>query len=293
MTLAFDSRLAAAGGLIRTTRLRELGYSRGRIARLVAAGRAWRPRRGWVAGPTAPADAVRAVQLGGRLGGASALASFRIWVDDDPGLVVACAPTASRLPATRSGERRVWVADRFPVDSACQWRVSVLDALLQFALDAPYDSLVASLDSALNQHLITTRDFERLIAALPLRLRSIRRDVDGSAMSGTETKMRLELVRAGYKVRSQVSIPGIGDVDLLVDDWLIVELDSRGHHQAPKQQTIDRKRDGNAVLVGYGHERFMWSQVRYSMDWCLDVVATRLRDGRPSSNALNRSAAVG
>lgn len=129
-----------------------------------------------------------------------------------------------------------------------------------------------------------------LLEALPRRLRGIGHEIDGLAMSGTETHMRLALRRAGYQVRSQVHLPGIGIVDLLVDGWLIIELDSRKYHGGADNQLRDRVRDGNAVLGSYGHERFLWEQVRESMDWCLEVVERRLRDGRPL-RALNRIAA--
>jgi very-short-patch-repair endonuclease len=226
--------------------------------------------------------AIRAIELGGRLGGASALSSHGIWVDDDESLHVACSPHASRLAPLRSGERRIWVKDVFPQHRTAQpWRVSVLDALLQLALVAPRDSLIASIDSALERKRIGRRDVIVLTAALPERLRLISREIDGSAMSGTETHMRLALVRAGHRVEPQASVARVGSVDLLVDGWLIVEVDSKKHHDGDTNQHRDRTRDGNSVLGGYGHERFVWRQVYFDIDWCMSVVETRLRDGRP------------
>jgi very-short-patch-repair endonuclease len=108
-------------------------------------------------------------------------------------------------------------------------------------------------------------------------------------MSGTETRMRLALVRAGYHVATQVFIPTVGEVDVLVDDWYIIELDSRRHHDGIDHQTTDRRRDGNAGITGYAHDRFMWSQVRYEIDWCLAVVAARMREGRPDRAPLDRT----
>jgi very-short-patch-repair endonuclease len=217
------------------------------------------------------------VYLGGVLGGASALVSYGIWVDIEPlGVIVSCARTASRLPALAAHERRVWLPATgrrwFP------WRVSVTDALLQYALDAPRDSLIAAVDSALNKKLLTRSEYHRLLAALPVRLGSIAKEVDGSAMSGTETHMRLSLVRAGYRVRTQVTIPNVGTVDMVVEEWLILELDSKKHHDGETNQFRDRTRDGNSVLGRYGHERFMWSHVFYNPEWCMDVVEARLRE---------------
>lgn len=282
--------LETAGNLATVAQLAERGHGRAEIAKAVRTGELWRPRRGWVAASGAPADAVRAVQVGGRLGGGSALISYGIWVDEDVDLVVACPSTASRLPPLGATEQRLWVNDLFPVAAEKRWRVSVMDGLLQLCHDRPRDSLIASVDSAIQLRQLTRAELGMLLGALPRRLRGVGREIDGLAMSGTETHMRLALRRAGYQVRSQVHLPGIGTVDLLVDGWLIIELDSRKYHGGADNQLRDRVRDGNAVIGSYGHERFLWEQVRESMDWCLDVVERRLRDGRPL-RALNRIAA--
>ncbi|GAB2453241.1 hypothetical protein GCM10027029_12950 [Conyzicola lurida] len=100
--------------------------------------------------------------------------------------------------------------------------------------------------------------------------------------------MRLALVRAGYRVETQVYVEGVGQVDILIDGWYILELDSKEFHDGTPQQTTDRRRDGNSVIAGYGHDRFMWSQVRYDMDWCLAVVAARISDGRPDRAPIDR-----
>ena len=289
MARNLDLDLIAAGGLARRQTLRDLGHSAHTLKRAVASGLLRVPRRGWVASTSAPSRAVRAVRLGGVLGGSSARENYGIWVDDDHGLVVSCAPTASRLPPLHADERRVWLAAVRPHTGAKQWRVSVVDALLQLAQHSDRDSLIASVDSALNKKLLSPGDFRALIDALPARLRSIEREVDGAAMSGTETHIRLALVGAGYRVQTQVFVPTVGEVDILVDGWYILELDSRKHHDGVEQQTVDRRRDGNAGLLGYAHDRFMWSQVRYEIDWCLAVVAARMREGRPGLAPADRS----
>ena len=279
MMRSLARRLEAAGNLATVAQLAERGHGPSEIANAVSAGGLWRPRRGWVAMSGASADALRAVQLGGRLGAGSALASYGIWVDDNAELAVSCPSTASRLPPLAATERRLWAEELFPALSDKRWRVSVMDALLQLGRNAPRDSLIASVDSAIQLRFITRAELRLLLAALPRRLQGVGREIDGFAMSGTETHMRLALRRAGYQVQSQVRLPGIGTVDLLVDGWLIIELDSRKYHGGADNQLRDRARDGNAVLGSYGHERFVWEQVRGSMDWCMNVVEHRLRTG--------------
>lgn len=273
--------LSAAGGLATTARLRTAGHRETAISAAVRRGAAHRPRRGWLAGHDAPQDAVRAVARGGRLGAGSALSSHGLWVDDDDGIIIVCAPTASRLPPLQVGEVRIWVTDQFPTRSRIEWRVSVMDALLQFGRAHPRESVVASIDSALHHGMIGADNVARLCDRMPRRLRGIHRDVDGRAMSGTESHMRMLLAAEGLRLEPQAHIPGVGFVDLLVNGWLIVELDSAQHHGSGSQQSMDRRRDGQSVLAGYAHERFTWLQVKASPGWCVEVVLARLRDGRP------------
>jgi len=286
-TLALHMR--GFGGLARRQQLRDLGHSTHAIRTAVARGDLRVPRRGWVATREAPTLAVRAVVLGGRLGGATALMSYGIWVDDPDQLVVACSPGYSHATALAHNERRLWAADRFPNAGRIAWRVSVSDALLQLAKTASREELISSIDSAIHTRQLTAADQRRLFAALPRRFGNVEKDVDGASMSGTETRLRLAISKAGYRVRSQVRLDGVGETDLVVDEWLIIEGDSKEHHGSPEQQARDRARDGNAVLTAYGHERFMWSQVRYELEWCMAVIEQRLRDGRPDRAPVDRS----
>ena len=268
------------GGLARRTQLVELGHSPRGLSRAISAEKLVVPRRGWLCSPEADANAVRAISLGGKLGGSSALRSYGVWADGTD-LVVSTPSTAGRVPATAAGERRVWMDERFPHRADRQWRVSILDALLQHATRFDRPSLIASVDSAMNIGILSPHQLRQLVAALPRRLRRIRREVDGRAMSGTETKLRLACMAAGLRVELQAPIDRVGFVDLLVDGWLVVEVDSRQHHGAPIRQHVDRIRDGNAVLGAYGNLRFDYELVQFQLEWCIRVIRARLGSGRP------------
>lgn len=56
--------------------------------------------------------------------------------------------------------------------------------------------------------------------------------------------------RAGFQLRRHVDIAGVGEVDFLIEECLIVETDG-GSHLEPRQVKKDRKRN-NASMVG-GH----------------------------------------
>ncbi|MBK4346485.1 endonuclease domain-containing protein [Lacisediminihabitans changchengi] len=279
--------LTRFGMLARRADLLALGHSRSSVSAAVQSGILRVPRRGWVAAAGVDPLALRAVRLGGKLGGASALAHRGIWVDDAPPLVVSTAPTASRLPALQPGESRVWLPERFPELTDVRWRASVRDAILQYGLVAGRDQLIATMDSALFQRFLTWQEVDEVLPLVREVARPGRRELDGLAMSGTESRMRVALRRRGLRVRSQVSIRRVGQVDLVVDDWLIVECDSRQFHDGEPQQIADRRRDGEASLSSYGSARFHHSQIMSDLDWCVSVVESHLRRGRPAR--LDRS----
>jgi very-short-patch-repair endonuclease len=76
--------------------------------------------------------------------------------------------------------------------------------------------------------------------------------------------IRLRLRAAGIHLRSQVEILGVGRVDFLVGDRLIIEADSREHH-LPKYQA-DRTRDRVATGLGYLVVRLTYQDVVYGWD---------------------------
>ncbi|HEY4269409.1 MAG TPA: DUF559 domain-containing protein [Galbitalea sp.] len=74
----------------------------------------------------------------------------------------------------------------------------------------------------------------------------------------------------GVLMRSQVEIPGVGWVDFVIGDRLIVEIDSREHHGGADNRLRDLERDSVAFALGYLPLRFDYSQI--ISDW--DAVAS-------------------
>jgi very-short-patch-repair endonuclease len=62
--------------------------------------------------------------------------------------------------------------------------------------------------------------------------------------------MRLILRSIRCSFEPQVEIDGVGRVDFLVDEWLIVECDSEAHHGSWAAQKSDRRRDQAAAAQG-------------------------------------------
>ena len=59
-----------------------------------------------------------------------------------------------------------------------------------------------------------------------------------------------------------MGISAIGTVDLLIDGWLIVELDGREFHE-DEQFERDRRRDLESARQRYRTLRFSWRQVMF------------------------------
>ncbi|WP_257505419.1 endonuclease domain-containing protein [Actinomyces sp. 594] len=76
------------------------------------------------------------------------------------------------------------------------------------------------------------------------------------ARSPLETLARLQLHDGGIRFEDGVDIPRVGEVDLLVDDWLVLELDGYTYHENEFQFARDRTRDRELVRQGYRVVRF-------------------------------------
>jgi very-short-patch-repair endonuclease len=97
-------------------------------------------------------------------------------------------------------------------------------------------------------------------AVLPISLRWALDRLDVAAESGLESIVR-EIVRLlGFRVTSQVSFPLVGRVDLVVEDWVVVEADGGRFHDA-EVTARDRRRDALLVSQGCSVLHFRYAQV--------------------------------
>lgn len=110
---------------------------------------------------------------------------------------------------------------------------------------------VATLDSSLRLGVIGEHELGELFRRLPRRYRILRRLIDARAESGPESLVRLMLRRLGCRFDLQVRIAGVGRVDLLVADWLIIECDSEARHGTWEDRKRDLRRDQEAAKLGY------------------------------------------
>lgn len=290
--------LARFGGVASTAALAEHGLTARRIDRGVQTGDLLRLRQGWVALPSAPNPVVRAVRVGGRLSCVSALHPRKIWCRESRGLHVRVGRYSQHLSAPH--DRRV------PLGAPARFGVTVHRTITPglaehpFAIDPvphalmhavkcqPPADAIATLDSALNRKLITWGETEELLSFLPQRYRRYLQLVDGKSQSGLETKARLACRRHRIPFRTQVSIDGVGYVDILIGERLVLELDGYEFHSSKADFEEDRRRDAELARQCFRVQRASHDQVMYRWDEVFTVVRQLVARGEHRWSAVER-----
>ena len=243
-------------GVFRHREFLATGATKHAIEIAVRDGSIRRLRWGWYATTEADPDVVEAVQRGGVLSCVSALARHGVWVPRSDGRV--------HVRGNSQAHRRR--NDYCRQHARPQHEVSAVDDVpiaLRHAIRCITDDelVVAVCDSILNNRLMTLPELRAAFSTAPARLRGLVEMCDARADSGLETVSRLRIHALGYDVRPQVRIQGVGLVDLLVDDSVIVELDGRQHRDDDAQYAKDRHRDRVAQLNGYPVLRLTYADV--------------------------------
>lgn len=259
------------------------GIGRTQLDRGLREGRFVRIRPGYYAAPDAPAELVAAVRAGGIATGVTALRHYGVWVPSDARLHVAVAPSA-HPPPPRPDVVRHWASGSAHRAGASFSPVAPLVLALGHAIvDARPEHAVAMLDSALHRRLVQADAVQALLASAPRRVRrAIGGRLDARAESGLESIVRFLLGCGGITCEVQVVIAGIGRVDLLVDGWLIIEVDGAQHADVA-QMRKDRVRDAVAVRLGMRTLRFGADLVLGDPDTLLATVRAALAQGRPAA----------
>lgn len=249
---------------LRTRELVAAGMTRSQIAWAAGSGRLVRVRVGHFCLPGLDEPTQQALRVGGRLACVSELARRGAWVTEAPTAPhVQLAANASRLRDHRQMTRRLdpssictlhWGA---LAATGSDGRVSPIDAARQAIGCLDDHDAIATIESAVRLGLVT---LEALQVDATAREMSILSRVDGTAGSGLETLIREPLRDAGLRVRPQFRIAGVGDLDLLVERSVAVELDGRGFHGGEVAHA-DRRRDAIVASLGFTPLRFEYAQV--------------------------------
>lgn len=265
--------IRANGGVLPRRALEQAGVSRGVLQQGIASGAVFAVRRGWYGVPDAPSAVVRAVRVGGTLTAASVARLHGLWTLDDPMLHVRVAGGASRLrspldravPLEKSHGVCVHYRERPSGPNDVPARDSLPRALAEMFTCAGSLAAMIAVDSALNLRELSSAGRAELRALVPSSKRRLIDHADPHCDSGLETIARMLPRGKRLSHRTQAYIPGVGHVDLLIGDRLVIELDGAGFHMDTKDFVEDRRRGFELVMRGYLVVRLTYDMVVH--DW--------------------------
>jgi very-short-patch-repair endonuclease len=251
--------------------LRDAGRSRGHIERATRSGELVSLRRGVYAGADACAPVRTATTHGGVLACVTAARHVGLWVlDDDAGVHVWLGGHGHAYHEDDCGCVEHW--DDGSSRGAFE-QPGVPRILRQILTCRGIVDFFVALESALRKGLITKAGLAWLRTHSSDAARDAIAYARGDADSGLESLFRWRLRGLGLRIRSQVTIVGVGRVDFLIGDRLIVEIDGRENHDGEGERHKDLVRDTAAAAWDYVTLRFDYAQVVH--DW--ESVETAIR----------------
>ncbi|WP_223694538.1 DUF559 domain-containing protein [Leifsonia poae] len=248
------------GGVATRDQLVGSGIRPALLGRGVSSGDIIRVRRAHYALPSADEAAVRAVRVGGRLSCVSAAQTYGLWAGANKTLHVRVPANACRLrlPSNSDDVDIHWSDGRL---SPWCWRDGIEDTLRSAVRCVDSETAIAVLDTALSANLVIVGQLAQIFSAEPRRSKRIARLARFGSESGVESLARQRLERRGFRVEQQVSVPGVGRVDMCINGRLLVEIDGFQFHSSREAFERDRGRDRAAVRAGLASVRFAARQV--------------------------------
>jgi very-short-patch-repair endonuclease len=260
------------GGVVRSARIAERGFSRRTVDAAITRGALIRPRRGWLAAPATPRTLLDAARVGVVITCRTAAQHYRLWLHDTTG------PAHVAVPVTRTGKVGVrarvhWGSPLIPRDPDAL--IDPIENVLGFVADCePFEQALATWDSAFNQGLVDMRAMSRL----PLRpaARRVLAHASPFADAGLETYLRPRLRWLRVPLRIQIWIHG-HRVDTLIGDRLVLQIDGK-HHVGP-QRSEDIRHDAELMLLGYHVIRVSYPQVMFDWPSVQDLIMRAVAQG--------------
>jgi len=249
-----------------------------------------RARRGLYVLPDTDRHTLEAVRLGGRLACVSAAADCNVFALDTTFTHLHVAQNASRLRAPNDRFHRLDEQNRDGVEvhwgklldpeAGTEYRVGLVDALVQILKCQQPRFALASLDNALRQKLLPPDAIPLIFGRLPDELQYLKGLVDARSDSGQETVLRFIVREAGYDFEIQVSIDGVGRVDFVIEGCLVVEADSRQFHDSWEAHVRDRTRDCDLAAAQYMSYRALYRDIMFRPERVLAAIAGLLAVNR-------------
>ncbi|WP_258803025.1 type IV toxin-antitoxin system AbiEi family antitoxin domain-containing protein [Pseudarthrobacter sp. NS4] len=256
--------LQRRGGVARTSQLERAGFGRAAVNKAVAEGNIVRSSRGVYGIPSGVNPLLQAVKHGGLLTCLSAAPAYTLWTLKDAAALHICRSH----PVQTSGlfehgrpkhPKHAWL----PV-------AGLADVLLHGLRCLPELESLVMVQSAVGRGDISLEFlYSRSTGRRNGKTRKILDMVIPRADSVLEVLANSHFARAGLRVRRHVLIPGVGEVDFLIEECLVVETDGSTHFE-PRSVKKDQRRNNKSILGGYLVLRYYYEDVVYSPD---DMVA--------------------
>ena len=287
------------GGFARKRELVARGARDRDLTNAVRSGEVARARNGWYSSVSASDPRFRAIRVGGRITGATALQLAGAWTRDTAKLHVSLPRNAARLRSQWNRADKLtalrkhgvivhWDADDV-VRRGTRTRVSLGDALFAFLGDAPFEEAVAVLDWSLRTGAIEFADLEAIVRRLPARLRGIRGWVDPNCDSYPESLTRTRLRMQGHQVSSQIPVGKGERIDLVVEHHVGLEVDGKEYHLHRFHK--DRRKDLRIAIEGRHGLRISVPMLEQDWPEILAAIAAALhaRGALPRRTLTNRT----
>lgn len=229
-------------GVISVGALAANGFGRARVTAAQRSGVLQRAGRGYYRLQDAPPELVAAASLGTSLTCVSAAQVQGWWVLEPPEVLHLRADKVVNMPGIclHRGRRSAARLVCLPADV-------VVDA---FRCLPPLQALVIA-ESAVARNAVSKaaliRAFDR---PQDWRVRALLDGIGRRTASPLEVCARYHLCAAGFMVQREVVVEGVGRVDFLVGDRLIVELDGYEFHSGRAEYRNDRARWNRATARG-------------------------------------------
>lgn len=257
------------GGIAATHELLRDGHTSHQLTRATRSGEVLRVRQGHYACPELDEAQLQAYRVGGRLTGLAGAKAHGMWTPSFAPIDIQVSPDARALRtrtdptkrlATRPDRRArvTWTDRRQPGTRSLAGPVDCLRVAIQ---NSSSRTSFAIVESALHKTVITRSEWRRLLGTLPPEQRSLLRRATRASESGGESLLLFDLLLNGLVVVQQITIAGVGRVDFLLGDRLIIEVDGYEFHSSRADFEEDRRRDAAASALGYRTLRFSHTQV--------------------------------
>lgn len=246
------------GTALHREQLRDEGYRDTQLRAAVRSGEVEVLRRAWFVARDAPHELREAARRGGRLTCTTLARRRGWWIPEGIGHEVHLHfPPGSTGPRTHWGGISHWTRPVAPVGRSLV--ATIEDALAHIAVCQPPPVALVLWEGA-----------ARVEGLAPEALRAIRwparaavalaAEVTGLADSGLEVLVCRPLRRLAVRVRQQVHLAG-RPVDVVVGEWLVIQIDGWAHHSSSAQRSKDIAHDAELRLRGYTVLRFSYAQV--------------------------------